>query len=39
MSKHPKILARLERLDKVSASWPIFRDAGDHVLLELVRCN
>jgi len=39
MSKHPTILARLERLDKVSADWPIFRDAGDHVLLELVRCN
>jgi ubiquinone/menaquinone biosynthesis C-methylase UbiE len=39
MSKHPKILAGLERLDRVSSSWPIFRDAGDHVLLELVRCN
>ena len=39
MSKHPKILAGLERLDGVSSSWPIFRDAGDHVLLELVRCN
>jgi SAM-dependent methyltransferase len=39
MSKHPKILAGLERLDMVSANWPIFRDAGDHVLLELVRCN
>jgi len=39
MSKHPKTLAWLERLDKVSAHWPIFRDAGDHVLLELVRCN
>jgi len=39
MSKHPKILARLERLDQASAEWPICRDAGDHVLLELVRCN
>jgi ubiquinone/menaquinone biosynthesis C-methylase UbiE len=39
MSKHPKILARLEQLDQVSAEWPMFRDAGDHVLLELVRCN
>jgi SAM-dependent methyltransferase len=39
MSRHPKILAGLERLDQVSADWPIFRDAGDHVLLELVRCN
>jgi SAM-dependent methyltransferase len=39
MSKHPRMLARLERLDKAFADWPIFRDAGDHVLLELVRCN
>jgi hypothetical protein len=39
MSKHPKILARLERLDEVTAEWPICRDVGDHVLLELVRCN
>jgi len=39
MSKRPNILARLERLDKVSADWPIFRDVGDHMLLELVRCN
>ena len=39
MSKHPKILARLEQLDRVMAEWPICRDAGDHVLLELVRCN
>ena len=39
MSKHPKILARLERFDKVMAEWPICRDAGDHALLELVRCN
>jgi SAM-dependent methyltransferase len=39
MSKHPNILARLEWLDKVSADWPVFRDIGDHVLLELVRCN
>lgn len=39
MNKHPKTLARLERLDKALAHLPIFRDAGDHVLLELVRCN
>ncbi|HEX4664845.1 MAG TPA: methyltransferase domain-containing protein [Terriglobales bacterium] len=39
MSKHPKILRALERLDRKVADWPIFRDAGDHVLLELVRCN
>lgn len=39
MSKHSKVLSRLERLDKGSAEWPIFRDLGDHLLLELVRCN
>jgi SAM-dependent methyltransferase len=39
MSKHPNILARLERLDRMCIDWPICRDAGDHVLLELVRCN
>jgi ubiquinone/menaquinone biosynthesis C-methylase UbiE len=39
MSKHPQMLAGLEQLDKVLGTWPIFRDAGDHVLLELVRCN
>jgi SAM-dependent methyltransferase len=39
MSRNPKLLARLERLDKVTAEWPMLRDAGDHVLLELVRCN
>jgi SAM-dependent methyltransferase len=39
MSKHPQTLARLEQLDKILGEWPIFRDSGDHVLLELVRCN
>jgi SAM-dependent methyltransferase len=39
MSKHPKILARLERLDRMCINWPIFRDVGDHALLEFVRCN
>jgi SAM-dependent methyltransferase len=31
-------LARLEKLDRTLAAWPILRDAGDHVLLEFVRC-
>ena len=39
MAKHPKTLARLERLDRICAGWPILRGAGDHVLLEFVRCN
>jgi len=39
MSKHPKLLARLERLDEICAQWPILRDVGDHMLLEFVRCN
>ena len=34
-----KALAILEWLDRLCAEWPIFRDAGDHVLLEFVRCN
>jgi ubiquinone/menaquinone biosynthesis C-methylase UbiE len=37
--RHEKLLARLEGLDRSCAAWPIFRDAGDHVLLEFVRCN
>ncbi len=36
---HDKILACLERLDSLCSKWPILRDAGDHVLLEFVRCN
>jgi hypothetical protein len=39
MAKHPKTLARLEQLDRLCAGWPILRGAGDHVLLEFVRCN
>jgi hypothetical protein len=39
MAKHPKTLACLERLDRICAGWPILRGAGDHVLVELVRCN
>lgn len=37
--KSDKLLARLEWLDRRFAHWPFFRDAGDHVLLEFVRCN
>jgi hypothetical protein len=39
MAKHPKMLARLERLDRMCTGWPILRGAGDHVLLEFVRCH
>jgi len=37
--KHGKLFARLEKLDQVFSSLPIFRVAGDHVLLEFVRCD
>jgi SAM-dependent methyltransferase len=37
--KHPRMLARLESLDRFCASWPVLRDCGDHVLLEFVRWN
>jgi SAM-dependent methyltransferase len=37
-SKNTSTLARLERLDRILAAWPILRDIGDHVLLEFVRC-
>jgi 2-polyprenyl-3-methyl-5-hydroxy-6-metoxy-1,4-benzoquinol methylase len=36
--KNTNTLARLEKLDRMLASWPILRDIGDHVLLEFVRC-
>lgn len=36
---YPKTLARLESLDRICAAWPCFRDLGDHVLLEFVRCR
>ena len=39
IAKHPKTLARLERLDRLFAGWPILRGAGNHVLLEFVRCD
>jgi ubiquinone/menaquinone biosynthesis C-methylase UbiE len=37
--KHDKLCARLEKLDQVFSSFPMFRVAGDHVLLEFVRCD
>jgi len=38
-STHDKLIARLERLDRIFASLPMFRATGDHVLLEFVRCD
>ena len=37
--KHERLLGLLELLDRECADWPILRDAGDHVLLEFVRCS
>jgi ubiquinone/menaquinone biosynthesis C-methylase UbiE len=37
--KHEWLLELMKRLDRECAAWPILRDAGDHVLLEFVRCN
>jgi SAM-dependent methyltransferase len=34
---HGKAFAFLEKLDRILSARPIFRDAGDHVLLEFVR--
>ena len=39
MSRHSKMLDGLEWLDRACCDWPILRGAGDHVLLEFVRCN
>jgi ubiquinone/menaquinone biosynthesis C-methylase UbiE len=36
---HTKTFANLEKLDRLFSAWPVFRDAGDHVLLEFERCN
>lgn len=36
---HKKTFACLEKVDRIFSAWPVFRDAGDHVLLEFVRCN
>jgi SAM-dependent methyltransferase len=37
--KHRKTFARLEKLDSQFSALPVFRAAGDHVLLELERCD
>ena len=35
--KYPRCLRGLERIDAAIASWPVFRTAGDHMLLVLER--
>ena len=37
--KRPELLERMEWLDALCAGWPIFRSAGDHMLLEFTRCS
>jgi ubiquinone/menaquinone biosynthesis C-methylase UbiE len=37
--KREKLLTRMEWFDRQFAHWPVLRDAGDHVLLEFVRCS
>jgi SAM-dependent methyltransferase len=37
--KRKTLIGVLERLDRACADWPMLRDAGDHVLLEFVRCD
>jgi ubiquinone/menaquinone biosynthesis C-methylase UbiE len=39
VSRHTKLLAGLELFDHAFAQLPFFRDLGDHVLLEFVRCK
>jgi ubiquinone/menaquinone biosynthesis C-methylase UbiE len=37
--KHERMLSRLEWLDRWCGKLPILRGAGDHMLLEFIRCN
>jgi len=37
--EHGTILAHLEKMDRLFARLPVFRDVGDHVLLEFTRCS
>jgi len=37
--KHANTMARLEKLDRLFADWPVLRDIGDHVLMEFTRCS
>ncbi len=39
MRRHQSALALFERLDRALADRPLFRDLGDHILLEFVRCK
>ncbi len=39
MSRNERTLEGFKSLDRVCAKWPFFRDFGDHILLEFVRCN
>jgi SAM-dependent methyltransferase len=35
---HETTLGHLEKMDRIFARLPVFRDVGDHVLLEFTRC-
>ncbi len=37
--RHNRVLATLERIDRVFAAWPFLRGVGDHVLLEFERTS
>jgi SAM-dependent methyltransferase len=39
IGKYPGLIAELQRLDMLFADWPFLRGAGDHLLLEFVRCQ
>jgi SAM-dependent methyltransferase len=39
VNEHGEAFVWLEKLDQMCSTWPVFRDCGDHVLLEFVRCN
>jgi ubiquinone/menaquinone biosynthesis C-methylase UbiE len=36
---HIRTFSLLQSLDRAFAKWPLLRDAGDHVLLEFLRCR
>jgi SAM-dependent methyltransferase len=37
--RHLATLGRLEKMDRLFSELPVFRDIGDHVLLEFMRCS
>jgi ubiquinone/menaquinone biosynthesis C-methylase UbiE len=37
--RHPAFLSQLRSVDRVIASWPVFRSIGDHVLLSFKRTS